>query len=69
MRDISRMTTGETTFGANQAVEIEQTQQMATSLDNLATASIQKNATIYTMSRQTLPSPRPSKTFSVLLPR
>jgi len=45
MRDISRMTTGETTFGANQAVEIEQAQQMATSLDNLANVSIQKNAT------------------------
>ena len=46
MRDISRMTTGNTTFGANQAAEIEQAQQMATSLDNLANASIQKNATI-----------------------
>jgi len=46
MRDISRMTTGETTFGANQAVEIKETQQMATSLDSLANASIQKNATI-----------------------
>jgi hypothetical protein len=46
MRDISRMTTGDTTFGANQAAEIEQAQQMATSLDNLANASIQKNATI-----------------------
>jgi hypothetical protein len=39
MRDISRMTTGDTTFGANQAAEIEQSQQMATSLDNLANAS------------------------------
>jgi hypothetical protein len=46
MRDISRITTGDTTFGANQAAEIEQAQQMATSLDNLANASIQKNATI-----------------------
>jgi hypothetical protein len=46
MRDISRMTTGDTTFGANQAAEIEQAQQMATSLDNLANASIQKNTTI-----------------------
>ena len=46
MCDISRMTTGKTTFGANQAVEMEQVQQMATSLDNLANASIQKNATI-----------------------
>jgi hypothetical protein len=46
MRDISRMTTGDTTFGANQAAEIEQAHQMATSLDNLANASIQKNATI-----------------------
>jgi hypothetical protein len=46
MHDIYHMTTGETTFGANQAAEIEQTQQMATSLDNLANASIQKNVTI-----------------------
>jgi hypothetical protein len=46
MHDISCMTTGNTTFGANQAAEIEQVQQMATSLDNLANASIQKNATI-----------------------
>ena len=42
MRDISRMTTGKTTFGANQAVEIKQVLQMATSLDNLANGSIQK---------------------------
>jgi len=46
MRDISRMTTGNSTFGANQAAEMEQAQQMATSLDNLANASIQKNTTI-----------------------
>ena len=46
MRDISRMTTGDTTFGANQAAEIKQAQQMAASLDNLANASIQKNTTI-----------------------
>ena len=46
MRDISRMTTGDSTFGANQAAEMEQAQQMATSLDNLANASIQKNTTI-----------------------
>jgi len=46
MRDISRMTAGDSTFGANQAAEIKQAQQMATSLDNLANASIQKNATI-----------------------
>ena len=46
MQDISRMNTGETTFSANQAAEIEQAQQMATSLDNLANMSIQKNATI-----------------------
>ena len=46
MRDISRMTTGDMTFGANQAAEIEQAQQMATLLDNLANASIQKNTTI-----------------------
>jgi len=46
MRDISRMTIGDSTFGANQASEIEQAQQMAMSLDNLANASIQKNTTI-----------------------
>jgi hypothetical protein len=46
MRDISRMTTGDSTFGANQAAEMEQAQQMAASLDNLANASIQKNTTI-----------------------
>jgi hypothetical protein len=46
MCDISRMTTGDTTFGANQATEMEQAQQMATSLENLANASIQKNSTI-----------------------
>ena len=46
MRNISRMTTSDTTFEANQAAEIEQAQQMATLLDNLANASIQKNATI-----------------------
>ena len=46
MRDISHMTTDDTTFGANQAAEIEQAHQMAASLDNLANASIQKNATI-----------------------
>ena len=46
MHDISRMTTGKITFGANQAVEMEQAQQMATSLDNLANASIQKNTTV-----------------------
>jgi hypothetical protein len=40
------MTTGDSTFGANQAAEIEQAQQMATSLDNLTNAPIQKNATI-----------------------
>ena len=46
MRDIFRMTTGKSTFGANKAAELEQVQQMATSLDNLANSSIQKNATI-----------------------
>ena len=46
MHEISRMTTCDTTFGANQAAEIKQAQQMASSLDNLDNASIQKNATI-----------------------
>jgi hypothetical protein len=41
------MTIGESPFGANQATtELEQAQQMATSLDNLANASIQKTTTI-----------------------
>jgi hypothetical protein len=33
-------------FGANQATELEQAQQMASSLNNLANATIQKNTTI-----------------------
>ena len=37
MHDISRMTTSETTFGTNQATEMEQAQQMATSLDCVTT--------------------------------
>jgi hypothetical protein len=45
MRDINCMTAGETTFGANQAVKLEQAQQMASSLDNLANVTIQKNTT------------------------
>jgi hypothetical protein len=40
------MTSGETTFGANQAAKLEQAQQMASSLDNRANATIQKNTTI-----------------------
>jgi hypothetical protein len=46
MRNINRMTASETTFGANQATKLEQTQQMASSLDNLANATIQKNTAI-----------------------
>ena len=33
-------------FGVNQAAEIEQAQQMVTSLDNLANAAVQKNDTV-----------------------
>ncbi len=40
------MTAGETSFGANQASELEQAQHMASSLDNLANVLIQKNAII-----------------------
>jgi hypothetical protein len=46
MRDINCMTAGETTFGANQAAELVQAQQMASSLNSLANATIQKNTTI-----------------------
>ncbi len=40
------MTAGETSFGANQAAKLEEAQKMASSLDNLANVSIQKNAAI-----------------------
>jgi hypothetical protein len=46
MRDINHMTAGKMRFGANQAIELEQAQQMASSLDNLANAITQKNTTI-----------------------
>jgi hypothetical protein len=46
MHDINWMTTGDTAFGANQAAELEQAQQMVSSLNNLANASIWKNTTI-----------------------
>jgi hypothetical protein len=36
MRNINGMTAWETSFGANQAAELKQVQQMASSLDNLA---------------------------------
>jgi hypothetical protein len=40
------MSAGDTAFGANQATELDQAQQMASSLDNLENATIQKNTTI-----------------------
>jgi hypothetical protein len=43
MCDINCMTAGKTTFGANQAVELKQAQQIASFLDNLANVTIQKN--------------------------
>jgi hypothetical protein len=46
MRGINCMTAGESAFGANAAEEEEQVHQIASSLDNLANASIQKNSTI-----------------------
>ncbi len=46
MRDINRMTAGDTAFGANQAAKLNQAQQMASSLDNLVNATIQKNTPI-----------------------
>jgi hypothetical protein len=45
MHDINQMTAGDTTFGPKQATKLEQAQQMASSLDNLANVSIKKNAT------------------------
>jgi hypothetical protein len=46
MHEINCMTAGDTEFGANQAAKHEQAQQMASSLDNLANATIQQNTTI-----------------------
>jgi hypothetical protein len=46
MRNINRMTASETTFGANQATKLDQAQQMASSPNNLANATIQKNTTM-----------------------
>jgi hypothetical protein len=46
MRDINRMTAGESPFGANAAKEEVHACQIATSLDNLANASIQKNSAV-----------------------
>jgi hypothetical protein len=46
MRDINCMTAGDTAFGVNQAAKVNQAQQMASSLNNLANKTIQKNTTI-----------------------
>ena len=46
MRNINQMTAGDTAFGLIQAAKLKQVQQMASSLNNLANASIQKNTTI-----------------------
>jgi hypothetical protein len=46
MGDINHMTAGKMTFGANQAAKLVQAQQMASSLNNLANPTIQKNSTI-----------------------
>jgi hypothetical protein len=46
MRNINRTPAGDTAFCANQAAKLEQVQQMASSLDNLAISTIQKNTTI-----------------------
>jgi hypothetical protein len=45
MRNINCMTAGESALGGNAAEEEEQARQIASSLDNLANASIQKNLT------------------------
>jgi hypothetical protein len=46
LHNINCMTARDTAFGANQAAELNQAQQMASSLNNLASATIQKNTTI-----------------------
>jgi hypothetical protein len=46
MRDINRMTAGESTFGATAVEEDEHACKITSSLDNLANALIQKNSTI-----------------------
>jgi hypothetical protein len=46
MHNINRMTAGKTMFGANQATKLVQAQQMASSFNNLANATIKKNTTI-----------------------
>jgi hypothetical protein len=46
MGDINCMTASNTVFGANQAAKLDQAQQMASSLNNLANATIQNNTTI-----------------------
>ncbi len=46
MHDINHMTAGNKVFGANQAAELDQAQQMAYSLNNLVNATLQKNITI-----------------------
>jgi hypothetical protein len=45
MRNINQMTARNTAFGTNQAAELKQVQQMTSPLNNLANATIQKNAT------------------------
>jgi hypothetical protein len=46
MCDINCLTAGNTAFGVNQADKLDQAQQMVSSLNNLANATIQKNTTI-----------------------
>jgi hypothetical protein len=62
MRDINHMISGNITFRANQGAELKQAQQMASSLDNLANATIQKNTTIKTWLPPTPYSPKPLPT-------
>jgi hypothetical protein len=62
MRNINCMTASNTAFGANQAAKLNQAQQMASSLNNLVHATIQKNTTIKTWLPPTPHSPKPSPT-------
>jgi hypothetical protein len=65
MHNINQMTARDTAFGANQAAELEQVQQMASLLNNLVIATIQKNTIIKSLwplmqrSQQPLPTSNP----------
>jgi hypothetical protein len=55
---INRMTASDTVFGANQATKLDQAQQRASSLNNLANTTIQKNTTIENLVATTTMPPK-----------